>query len=116
MAPMGNRSRRGQRREAKREKTAKGVMSTKASAGMMWARVSAAWEAKASSRAAICGGPPRAGEARAKRRRRTTATAMTVQIQKPIRSQRGDLRGREGGRVVNFWTSRTTLKKILYLI
>ena len=41
--------------------------------------------------AAICGGPLWEGEASANRRLRTTATAMTMQIQKPMRSHRGDL-------------------------
>src|SRR5271165_741739 len=71
-------------------KTTKGAMRTNASAGRMWARVSAAWEAKKASRAASGGGAERGGNASAKIRRMTTATAMAVQIQKPMRSQSED--------------------------
>ena len=53
------------------------------------------------------------GAARADRRRRTTATAMMTQSQKPIRSHVGDVGSLNAvgrGEVVNFWTSGTSLE------
>src|SRR5882724_10218753 len=75
----------------KRRESAKGASSTKAIAKRTCASVSAAYEAKIASKAAICGGADFDGDASATTRRITTATAITVQIQNPIRSQRGKI-------------------------
>src|SRR2546423_4972357 len=55
---------------------------------MICAKVRAACEANATSSWANCGGADCGGCASATTRRSTTATAMTMHIQKPMRSQR----------------------------
>ena len=58
---------------------------------MICARVSAAREAKDASSWTRFGGPDVAGCASATMRRITMATAIVMQIQKPVRSQRGKI-------------------------
>lgn len=85
----------------------------------MWASVRAAWDAKASSRPAICGGPLCDGAASAKIRRNTTTTAITTHTQNPIRRMRGDfdsvrsLAEFTSDDVAIFLPSNETLREIL---
>src|ERR1041385_7739422 len=65
-------------------------MITKARAGRMCAKVRAVCDANTLSSAAICGGAERGGSASAITRRNTTAIAITIQIQNPVRSQSGE--------------------------
>src|SRR5882762_7672007 len=68
----------------------KGVTSTKASAGRIWAKVSDACDANTLSSPAICGGADCGGYTSAITRRSTTATEITMQIQNPMRNQSGE--------------------------
>src|SRR6516225_3298594 len=98
----------------KRVKTPNGATRTNTNAGRMCASVKAACEENALSSTAICGGPLCEGEWSANMRRITTAIAITMQIQKPVRIHMGE-RSRAGlavgwGRAV-IRTSGSTLER-----
>jgi hypothetical protein len=90
IAPRGNRMRLGQFTPANRRVYRSGATTTKPNAGRICANVRVTCDANTASSAANWGGADRGGWISATARRRTTATEIAVQAQKPMRNKRQD--------------------------